>query len=165
MHEFEEYIKENMNKITALNILCTKPEQLTRNELKAIKAILDEEGFNEEYLKSAYKDMTNEEITADIIAFIRQKAIGSALISKEERITKAMSKIKKEYNFTPLQQNFLKKIEKYMLKEVIIDREVFEIGNFKREGGFKRYNTIFDDNLDNIIEKLKEYMFNENELA
>ena len=165
MHEFEEYIKENMNKITALNILCTKPEQLTRNELKAIKSILDEEGFNEEYLKSAYKDMTNEEITADIIAFIRQKAIGSALISKEERITKAMSKIKKEYNFTPLQQNFLKKIEKYMLKEVIIDREVFEIGNFKREGGFKRYNTIFDDNLDNIIEKLKEYMFNENELA
>ena len=109
--------------------------------------------------------MTNEEITADIIAFIRQKAIGSALISKEERITKAMSKIKKEYNFTPLQQNFLKKIEKYMLKEVIIDREVFEIGNFKREGGFKRYNTIFEDNLDNIIEKLKEYMFNENELA
>lgn len=165
MHEFEEYIKENMNKITALNILCTKPEQLTRNELKAIKAILDEEGFNEEYLKSAYKDMTNEEITADIIAFIRQKAIGSALISKEERITKAMNKVKKEYNFTPLQQNFLKKIEKYMIKEVIIDREVFEIGNFKREGGFKRYNTIFDDNLDNIIEKLKEYMFNENELA
>ena len=165
MHEFEEYIKENMNKITALNILCTKPEQLTRNELKAIKAILDKEGFNEEYLKSAYKDMTNEEITADIIAFIRQKAIGSALISKEERITKAMNKIKKEYNFTQTQQNFLKKIEKYMIKEVIIDREVFEIGNFKREGGFKRYNTIFEDNLDNIIEKLKEYMFNENELA
>ena len=52
-----------------------------------------------------------------------------------------------------------------MIKEVIIDREVFEIGNFKREGGFKRYNTIFEDNLDNIIEKLKEYMFNEDELA
>lgn len=165
IHEFETYIKENMNEIVALNVLCTKPKEMTRNDLKAIKAILDDNGFSEEYLKSAYKDMTNEEITADIIAFVRQKAIGSVLISKEERVKKAMSLIKKEYRFTPLQVKWLQKIEKYMVKEVIIDREVFDMGNFKREGGFKRYNTVFDNNLDEIIDKLKEHMFNESELA
>ena len=154
-----------MNEIVALNVLCTKPKEMTRNDLKAIKAILDDNGFSEEYLKSAYKDMTNEEITADIIAFVRQKAIGSVLISKEERVKKAMSLIKKEYRFTPLQVKWLQKIEKYMVKEVIIDREVFDMGNFKREGGFKRYNTVFDNNLDEIIDKLKEHMFNESELA
>ncbi|RDY22586.1 type I restriction-modification system endonuclease [Romboutsia maritimum] len=165
INEFENYIKENMNEIVALNVLCTKPKQMTRNDLKAIKAILDDNGFSEEYLKTAYKDMTNEEITADIIAFIRQKAIGSVLISKEERVKKAMSKIKKEFKFTPLQEKWLQKIEKYMVKEVIIDKEVFEVGNFKREGGFKRYNTIFENNLDEVIEKLKEHMFSDNELA
>lgn len=165
IHEFEDYIKENMNKIVALNVLCTKPKEMTRNDLKAIKAILDEEGFNEEYLKAAYKDMTNEEITADIIAFIRQKAIGSVLMSKEDRVKKAMSKIKKEFKFTPLQQKWLQKIEKYMVKEVIIDKEVFDMGNFKRDGGFKRFDKVFDNHLDEIIDKLKEHMFNENELA
>lgn len=165
INEFENYIKENMNEIVALNVLCTKPKQMTRNDLKAIKAILDDNGFSEEYLKTAYKDMTNEEITADIIAFVRQKAIGSVLMSKEERVKKAMTKIKKEFKFTPLQEKWLQKIEKYMIKEVIIDKEVFEVGNFKREGGFKRYNTVFDDKLDAVIDKLKEYMFTDNELA
>lgn len=165
INEFEEYIRENMNKIAALNILCTKPSQMTRENLKAIKAILDEEGFNEDYLKAAYKDMTNEDITADIIAFIRQKAIGSALISKEDRVKNAMKKIKKEFKFTPLQEKWLQKIEKYMLKEIIIDREVFEMGNFKREGGFNRYNTVFDNHLDEIIDKLKNHMFDEDGLA
>lgn len=163
--EFESYIKENMNEIVALNVLCTKPKEMTRNDLKAIKAILDDNGFSEEYLKAAYKDMTNEEITADIIAFVRQKAIGSVLMSKEERVKKAMTKIKKEFKFTPLQEKWLQKIEKYMIKEVIIDKEVFEVGNFKREGGFKRYNTIFENNLEEVIEKLKEHMFSDNELA
>lgn len=165
IHEFEDYIHENMNKIVALNVLCTKPKEMTRNDLKAIKAILDEEGFNEEYLKAAYKDMTNEEITVDIIAFIRQKALGSVLISKEDRVKKAMSKIKKEFKFTQSQLNYLKKIEKYMAKEVIISKEDFDMGNFKREGGFRRFNTIFDDHLDEIIDKLKEHMFNDDELA
>ncbi|CEI72714.1 type I restriction-modification system endonuclease [Romboutsia hominis] len=165
INEFEAYIKENMNEIVALNVLCTKPKSMTRNDLKAIKQILDGAGFNEEYLKTAYKDMTNEEITADIIAFIRQKAIGSVLISKEDRVKKAMSKIKKEFNFTPLQVKWLEKIEKYMIKEVIIDKDVFSMGNFKREGGFNRYNKIFDERLDEVIDKLKEHMFNENELA
>ena len=109
--------------------------------------------------------MTNEEITADIIAFIRQKAIGSVLISKEDRVKRAMAKIKKEFKFTQAQLNYLKKIEKYMVKEVIIDKDVFNMGNFKREGGFKRYDTIFDNNLDEILDKLKDHMFNEDELA
>ncbi|MEG2868928.1 MAG: type I restriction-modification system endonuclease [Terrisporobacter sp.] len=165
INEFENYIEENMNQIVALNVLCTKPKQMTRNDLKALKAILDDAGFSEEYLKTAYKDMTNEEIVADIIAFIRQKAIGSPLISKEERVKSAIKKVKKEFNFTKPQESYLKKIEKYMLKEVIIDKESFDIGNFKREGGFNRYNKVFDEKLDEVIDKLKEHMFDENELA
>ncbi|WP_338659753.1 type I restriction-modification system endonuclease [Paraclostridium sordellii] len=165
INEFENYIKENMNQIVALNVLCTKPKQMTRNDLKAIKAILDAAGFSEEYLKAAYKDMTNEDIVADIIAFVRQKAIGSPLISKEERVKGAMNKVKKEFEFTPLQENFLKKIEKQMLKVTIIERDDFNMGKFKIEGGFKRYNTIFDNKLDQVIDKLKEHMFDENELA
>ena len=52
-----------------------------------------------------------------------------------------------------------------MVKEVIIDKEVFDRGNFKGEGGFKRFDKVFDNHLNEIIDKLKEHMFNENELA
>lgn len=161
LNEFKKYIEENQNRITALNIVCTRPKDLTRDDLKGLRAILDKEGFNEEYLKTAWRDLSNEEIAADIISFIRQQALGSALIPVEERVKKAVGKIKREYYLTPVQTKWLEKIENAMLKEVIIDKKVFDVGNFKREGGFNRYDKIFDNKLEEIIDKIKEYMFNE----
>ncbi|MGY0373966.1 type I restriction-modification system endonuclease [Clostridium sp. JNZ J1-5] len=165
LEEFKAFIEENKNKILALEIVCTKPKDLTRESLKGLKTVLDYNGFNEEYLRTAWKDLKDEDIAADIISFIRQQALGSALIPKEERVRGAVQKIRKEYNITPLQEPWLKRIEEFMIKEVIIDSEVFEIGNFKRQGGFNRFNKIFDGKLEQIIDDIKENMFNERGLA
>lgn len=158
--EFKKYIEENKNLIPALEVVCTRPQELTKNSLKQLKAVLDNNGFNEEYLKTAYKDLNHEEIVADIIAFIRQQAIGSPLESNEERIKRAVVKIKKEYYFTKPQENWLSRIEKVMLKEVVIEKETFNTGSFKTQGGgFDRLNKIFSGNLEEIVTKLKTYMF------
>lgn len=161
LKEFNEYIRENQNKIQALEILCTRPQSLTKESLKELKAILDDKGFSEEYLRTAYKDLTNEEIVADIIAFVRQNALGSVLESNEERVKRAMSKIRKEYYLNKPQENWLKRIEQVMLKEVVIDVETLDTGSFKTQGGgFRRLNDkIFNGNLGEIISKLKTYMF------
>lgn len=159
--EFKKYIEENKNTIQALEVVCTRPQDLTKESLKQLKAILDNKGFNEEYLKTAWKDLNNEEIVADIIAFIRQQALGSPLESNEERVKRAVAKIKKEYYFTKPQENWLSKIEKAMLKEVVINKETLDNGSFKTQsGGFDRLNEkMFNGNLEEIINKLKTYMF------
>ncbi|MFT8351878.1 type I restriction-modification system endonuclease [Clostridium saccharoperbutylacetonicum] len=159
--EFKKYIEENKNTIQALEVVCTRPQDLTKESLKQLKAILDNKGFNEEYLKTAWKDLNNEEIVADIIAFIRQQALGSPLESNEVRVKRAISKIKKEYYFTKPQENWLGKIEKVMLKDVVIDKETLNTGSFySKSGGFDRLNeNIFNGNLGEIIVKLKSYMF------
>lgn len=167
IQEFKNYIEENKNTIQALEIVCTRPQDLTKQSLKQLKAILDNNGFNEEYLKTAWKDLKHEDIVADIIAFIRQQTLGSPLESNEERVKRAVSRIKKEYYLTKHQENWINRIEKVMLKEVVIDKETLNTGAFKAQsGGFDRLNEkLFNGNLEEIITKLKTYMFESKEIS
>ena len=91
---FSEYVNTHMNEIAALNIVCTRPKDLTRDTLKALRLTLDREGFTTQQLNTAISELTNEEIAADIISLIRRYAIGSALISHEARIRRAVDKLK-----------------------------------------------------------------------
>ncbi|WP_186429657.1 type I restriction-modification system endonuclease [Clostridium sp. BSD9I1] len=167
INEFKNYIEENKNTIQALEVVCTRPQDLTKESLKQLKAILDNNGFSEEYLKTAWKDLKHEEIVADIIAFIRQQALGSLLESNEERVKRAVTKIKKEYYLTKPQENWINRIEKVMLKEVVIDKETLNTGSFKSQGGgFDRLNEkLFNGSLGEIITKLKTYMFEDREIG
>lgn len=167
IEEFKKYIEENKNTLQALEVVCTRPQDLTKDSLKQLKVIFDKKGFNEEYLKTAWKDVKHEDIVADIIAFIRQQAIGSPLESNEERVKRAVNKMKKEYYLTKAQENWIGKIEKVMLKEVVIDKETLNTGSFKSQGGgFDRLNEkLFNGNLGEIITKLKTYMFEDKEIS
>lgn len=165
IQEFKKYIEENKNKVQALEVVCTRPQDLTKESLKQLRAILDNNGFNEEYLKTAWKDLKHEEIVADIIAFIRQQALGSPLESNEERVKRAVARIKREYYLTRTQENWINRIEKVMLKEVVIDKETLDTGAFKAQsGGFDRLNEkLFNGTLEEILKKLKIYMFESKE--
>lgn len=165
IEEFQKYIDENKNLIPALEVVCTRPQEITKESLRQLRAILDKNGFSEEYLKTAWKDLKHEEIVADIIAFIRQQAIGSPLESNEERVKRAVARVKREYYLTKPQENWMNRIEKVMLKEVVIDKDTFDTGSFKTKGGgFTRLNTIFGGNLEEIITKVKTYMFEKKEI-
>ena len=77
--------------------------------------------------------MTNQEITADIISLIRRYAIGSALISHEARIERAIDKLKK-HNFSKQELNWIARMEKYLMEESVLNVTVFdEDGRFKSE--------------------------------
>lgn len=167
IEEFKKFIEENKNTIQALEVVCTRPQELTKESLKQLKAILDSKGFNEEYLKAAWKDLKHETIVADIIAFIRQQALGSPLESNEERVKRAVARIKKEYYLTKPQENWINKIEKVMLKEVVIEKETLNTGSFlSQSGGFDRLNEkVFNGDLGDIITKLRTYMFEDKEIS
>ena len=151
-----------MNEITALKIICTKPRELTRKDLKDLKLILDREGFDENKLNSAISNLTNEEISSDIISIIRRYAIGSPLLNIEDRVKDAVKKLEKKYKFSKIQLKWLERIENYLIKELVFDLDVFESDTrFKREGGFNKINKAFNNELENIIIELKEYLYDD----
>lgn len=162
MEEFKQYLQNNINEIMALKLICTKPSDLKRDDLKKLYALLGEQGFTEINLNRAINQMTNQEITADIISIIRQCMIGSARISHEERIKNAMQKLKNKHYFSTKEESFLKSIESYLLNESVISVESFNSdSNFKRKGGFKRINKIFNEQLEDIINELNQYLYDD----
>ena len=160
LREFREFIESHMNEIAALNIVATRPRELTRQALKELKLALDRNNFKEEWLKSAWREMTNEDIAADIISFIRQKSLGDALISKDERIHTAIIKTKKAHpELSKVQLNWLDRIEAYLLKEVVLNRESFDAPQFKIKGGYLAVDKAFGNKLEAIIDEINSYMY------
>ncbi len=160
LKEFREFIDNNMNEIAALTIVATRPKDLTRAELKELKLILDRHSFSETMLQTAWKDMTNEEIAADIISFVRQKSIGDALISKDERIHNAIVKTKAAHpELSKIQVGWLEKIEAYLKKETVLNKESFDAEAFQNKGGYTAVNKAFAGKLDDIIDEINGYMY------
>lgn len=159
---FADYIKTNLNEIAALNIVCTRPKELTRESLKSLRLTLDREGFTARRLNTAISQMTNEEIAADMISLIRRYAIGSALISHEARIRRAISKLKKAHSFSKQELNWIARMEKYLMEESVLNISVFdEDGRFKAQGGFSKINKVFGNQLESIVLELNEYLYDD----
>lgn len=159
---FEDFVKNNVNEIAALNIICTRPKELTRETLKSLRMALAQNGFTTQQLNTAVSEITSEEITADIISLVRRYAIGSPLVSHQARIRRAVDKLKKAHNFSRVELNWLSRIESYLLNESVMNVKVFdEDERFKTNGGYKRLNQIFSNNLEGIITELNEYLYDD----
>lgn len=159
---FSDYVKTHMNEIAALSIVCTRPRDLTRDALKALRLTLDREGFTTQQLNTAISELTNEEIAADIISLIRRYAIGSALISHEARIRRAVDKLKKAHDFSKQEMSWIGRMEKYLMEESVLNVQVFdEDSRFKTYGGFAKINKVFQNKLENIVLELNEYLYDD----
>jgi len=159
IESFVDYVKNNINDVEALKIVCTKPNSLTRKDLKALRLLLDEQGYNKTKLNTAYKDTTNQQIVADIIAHVRTAALGISLVSQEERIRNAILMLKEKHDFNAIQDKWLAKIEAQLLAENIVTVEDFEKPPFSKDGGIKRLNKIFNNETTAIINELNEYLY------
>ena len=160
LKEFHDFIDKNINEIAALNIVATRPKELTRQSLRELKLILDRNNFREEWLKTAWRDMTSEDIAADIISFIRQRSLGDALVSKEERIHSAIIRTKAAHpELSKVQLNWLERIEAYLMKEVVLNKESFEAPQFKIKGGYAAVDKAFGNKLDAIIDEINSHMY------
>lgn len=159
---FADYVKNNMNEIAALNIVCTRPKELTRDTLKTLRLTLDREGFTAQQLSTAVSALTNEEIVADMISLIRRYAIGSTLLSHEARIRRAVERLERAHYFSKQEINWLGRMEKYLLEESVLNITVFdEDGRFKSQGGFTKINKVFRNELESIVLELNEYLYDD----
>ncbi|WP_422800963.1 type I restriction-modification system endonuclease [Sphingobacterium sp. Mn56C] len=156
---FKEYIQSHRNEIAALEIICSKPADLDRKSLKELKMLLDNNGFNETALNAAWKETNAVNISADIIAYIRTLALDTALITPEQRVKNAINKIKSKRAWNKTQLKWIDRFEAQLLKETVLTRQDLDLQPFISDGGFKRLNTIFEEDLENLINQLNDYLF------
>ena len=134
---------------------------MTRAELKALKADLDDAGFSVIQLQTAWKNASSGDIAADIIAIIRTLTLGDPLIPKEERISKAMKRVMASQKWSAVQRGWLDRIEKRLKQEEpLIDSSfINEDSLLRRDGGFKRMNAIFDNEGEAVLKLINEQLY------
>lgn len=161
LQNFKTFIEENRNKIAAIDIICTRPKELTRKSLKELLLILSGNGFTTPHLKTAWKQSKNEDIAADIIAYIRTLTMGTALETREERIERAFKQLFALRKWTKIQRNWLERIRSKLIDEIILDEEFFSKEPFKSDGGYKRLNKIFKNELDLVVNTINDNLYSE----
>ena len=151
LDSFNQFIKEQLNQNAALSVVVNKPRDLTREQLKAIKLLLDGAGYTEVKLQSAVRNQTNQDIAASIIGHIRRAAIGEPLMPFEQRVAQAMQRIYQSQNWLPAQRKWLERLAKQLVHEVIIDRD-FVNNRFAEQGGAKQLNKLLGNQLDTVLD-------------
>jgi type I restriction enzyme, R subunit len=148
---FKDYVKAHLNEIPALLLVTQRPRELTRKQLKELKLLLDQAGYSETQLRTAWRAQTNQDIAASIIGHIRQAALGDPLRPYEERVKAAMNTLLASRPWKPPQRKWLERIGKQLGHEGVIDRDALDGGQFQAEGGFERLNKTFDGELEQLL--------------
>lgn len=163
---FSEFVKTHRDSLTALEIICTRPADLTRDSLKSLRMALDREGFTLQQLNDAASQVNNTNITADIIGLIRSYAIDAPLQNHEDRVHRAVERLKKAHSFSSAELKWLDRIEKYLLTESILTPQSFdESPRFREKGGFARIDRLFNNRLADLVRELNGYLYDDGGLA
>jgi type I restriction enzyme R subunit len=156
---FTAFVRGNVNKIAALMLVVQRPRDLTRAELKSLRLQLDALGYSDANLRRAWSDTKNEDIAASIVGFVRQAAIGDALIPFDLRVRSAMQRILAAKPWTEVQKKWLKRIEEQLTHEIIVDRAALDEDPFSKDGGFARLNKIFGGTLESVLADINEELW------
>ena len=158
LESFNQWIKDHLNEYAALTACVTAPRNLTRKQLKEIKLLLDQHGFSQANLATAWRNQTNQEIAASIIGYIRQAALGEPLVSFEDRVKKAMTHVYSLSSWTSVQRKWLDRLAKQLTYEVIIDPDFVDQA-FSEDGGAARLDGLLSKQLDSVLNTLSENLW------
>ena len=148
-------VASNVNKLPALDAVVNRPRDLTRKGLVELQEWFDANYFDESALQAAWKRKTTQDIAAKLVGHIRRAAIGNALLPFGVRVDHALEKIKNENDWNPVQIKWLDRLASS------IKDDVYKIGNYKREGGKRMLEEALNGELDDILHKFSEYIWDE----
>lgn len=156
---FGKFLEANKNAIDALMVVTQRPRDLTRQQLRELRLRLDAAGYSETALRTAWAQVSNQDIAASIVGFIRQRALGSTLVPYAQRVARALQRVLASQAWSQPQRRWLERIGKQLEAEVVVDREALDRGQFAAEGGFARMNKVFDGKLEQVLGELHEELW------
>jgi type I restriction enzyme R subunit len=160
LESFNRFIRQQLNQSVALGVVVNRPRDLTREQLREVRLLLDQAGFSEVNLSSAWRDQTQQTIAAGIVGYIRQAALGEALVPFDQRVAKAMQRIYQEHAWTPVQRRWLERLAKQLVHEVVVDRPVVQ-RNFESDGGVARLDRLLGGRLDEVLQKVSDHLWDQ----
>ena len=160
LEAFSRFIRAQTNQSVALNVIINRPRDMTREQLREVKLLLDQHQFNQTTLQKAWYQQSNQELAADIVAYIRRAALGEALIPFDERVDRAMLHVYALRDWGREQRKWLERIAKQLKKntELVVDAEFLKEFS-KDSGGPKRLNEILDDQLEVVRDTLASHLW------
>lgn len=159
LNAFKDFINANSNRLAAIQTVINKPWGLSRQSLKELAVELDRNRFREQDLQAAWRDVKQEEIAARIIGFIRQAALGEALIPWEQRVDNALDKILNSQPWKTPQRQWLQLIAEQMKATTIVDEAALNQGIFKHQGGIKRADKLFEQPVSQVLEQFNRALW------
>jgi type I restriction enzyme R subunit len=151
---FTAFVRDHGNELPALTTVLQRPWDLTRKDLRELRLALDQRGYNEATLATAWRETTNQDLAASIMGYIRQAALGDALVPYEQRVEKALQRILASRAWASPQRQWLQRIANQTKAITIVDREALDDDAliFRREGGgWPRLNKVFGGELDGLL--------------
>ena len=155
---FSAFVRDPGNDLPALTTVLQRPWELTRKDLRELRLALDQRGYNEATLATAWRETTNQDMAASIMGYIRQAALGDALVPYEQRVEKALQRILATRSWTTPQRQWLQRIANQTKAITIVDREALDDDAllFRREGGgWPRLNKLFGGELDQVLHQFQ----------
>ena len=166
LKEFKAFIESHGNELPALLTVLTRPRDLTRQQLKELVLALDKAGYTEARLATAWRELSNQDIAARIIGYIRQAAVGDALLPYAERVDHALQNLLAKppggVAWTNPERDWLKRIAAQTKANMLVDREALDDPDliFKRDGGgFARLDKLFNGQLQPVLEAFNDALW------
>ena len=161
LEAFDSLVQRSPNAQPALQAVINRPRDLTRKGLVELQEWFDRQHFEESTLRKAWKETRNQDIAARLIGHIRRAAVGDALKPFDERVDHALGRIKGENDWNSEQLTWLDRLATALKEKVVLDDDVFKTGNFHRRGGKTMLQKTFDDDLDSLLDKFSDYIWDE----
>jgi type I restriction enzyme R subunit len=155
LEEFSRFVKENHDKILALQILLDRPQQWRAQVLEELQTKLKENDFDERELRSAHFRVYQKAL-ADIISMVKHAAkVEEPILTAEERVTLALERVIQDRNFSYEQQQWLGLIREHLVQNLAIEERDFDIFPiFERQGGLGKARILFGGQLQSLIQEL-----------
>ena len=174
VQSFEQFIKDNKDEITALQILYSRPYK-KRLSFEAVKELAEAiqkppRLWNETQLWQAYaalekskvKGAGAKRILTDLVSLVRfAMHQENELVPFPERVNTNFkvwlaSQVNNGKIFTEEQQRWLEMIRDHIAANLSIESDDFELSPFNQEGGLGKVHQLFGKMLNSIIEELNE---------
>lgn len=158
---FQRFISDNINRIAALDIVLTRPRDLTGDHLRTLMVELAKAQFTETAVRTAWVQAKHEDIAATLIGYIRQLALGSPLVPFEQRVDKAMGRLLARRPWNPQQRRWLDRIARTLKDKVVVDEATFNQGAYVSNGGFRAIDNVFDGQAREVLAELEDQVWSD----
>ena len=158
---FQRFITDNVNRIAALEIVLTRPRDLTGEHLRGLMVELAQHHFTESHVRTAWSQARHEDVAATLIGYIRQLALGSPLVPFSTRVDRALAKLLASRPWSVPQRTWLERIARTLKDKVVVDEATFSQGAYVTHGGFRAIDNVFAGQGKAVLAELEDEVWND----